>query len=159
MTFQVQKGIHKYLTLAARLFLGAVFIFASIDKIAAPEPFAIAVEAYKILPYPLINLFALIVPWLELLCGIFLIGGYSIRGSAIILSALLTGFTAAILSAMARNLNIDCGCFGEAYQAPVGWARVFEDLGLLVLGAYLYLGERESKIQISPEAAPHTPAD
>src|SRR5262249_13954908 len=68
MSIQTERGVHKYLTVAARLFLGGVFIFASIDKIAAPEPFAIAVEAYKIIPFPLINLFALIVPWLELLC-------------------------------------------------------------------------------------------
>jgi uncharacterized membrane protein YphA (DoxX/SURF4 family) len=156
MTSPAHEGIHRYLTLAARLFLGAVFIFASIDKIAAPEPFAIAVEAYKILPYPLINLFALVVPWLELLCGIFLIAGYNIRGSAIVASALLTGFTAAILSAMARSLNIDCGCFGEAYQAPVGWARVLEDLGLLLLGAYLYLRAPGAKTQPASEEPPPT---
>jgi uncharacterized membrane protein YphA (DoxX/SURF4 family) len=130
---------NKYLLLAARCILGIVFVFAAIEKIAAPEAFAISVEAYRILPLPVINIFALLVPWLELLCGLFLMAGHHLRGSSLVASILLAGFTLAILSAMARGLTIDCGCFGAAYQTPVTWTRVLEDLGLVILGGYVFL--------------------
>jgi putative oxidoreductase len=130
---------NKYLLFFARCVLGLVFVFASIEKIASPEAFAISVEAYRILPLSIINLFALLVPWLELLCGLFLIAGYHVRGSSLVATLLLAGFTLAILSAMARGLTIDCGCFGAAYQTPVTWSRVLEDLGLIVLGWYVFL--------------------
>src|SRR5258706_11092116 len=124
---------NKYLLLAARCVLGLVFVFASIEKIALPEAFAISVEAYRILPFPVINVFALLVPWLELLCGLFLMAGHHLRGSSLVASILLAGFTLAILSAMARGLTIDCGCFGSAYQTPVTLSRGVEHLGVLVL--------------------------
>lgn len=127
-----------YLLFLARCVLGAVFIFASLEKITAPEAFAVSVEAYRLLPFSAVNLFALFIPWLELVCGVLLMAGYHVRGSSLSMSILLFGFTLAILSAMARHLNIDCGCFGAAYQTPVGWARVFEDLGLLILGVYIF---------------------
>src|SRR5258706_3051625 len=130
---------NKYLLLAARCILGLVFVFASIEKIALPEAFAISVEAYRILPLPVINLFALLVPWLELLCGLFLMAGHHLRGRSLVASIFLAGFTLSILSAMARGLTIDCGCFGAAYQTPVTWSRVLEDLGLLILGGYVFL--------------------
>jgi uncharacterized membrane protein YphA (DoxX/SURF4 family) len=145
---------NKYLLLAARCVLGVVFVFASIEKIAAPEAFAISVEAYRILPLPVINLFALLVPWLELLCGLFLMAGHHLRGSSLVASILLAGFTLAILSAMARGLNIDCGCFGAAYQTPVTWTRIFEDLGLLLLGGYVFLVSSHPAVPVDEGVSP-----
>jgi len=141
---------HKFVILIARLVLGVVFILASVDKIASPEAFSVSVEAYRLLPFPAINIFALLVPWLELLCGVFLLAGYMVRGSSLISSILLCLFTFAIISAMARALNIDCGCFGGAYRAPVSWTRVGEDLGLLVLALYVYIFSSRSAGQDAP---------
>ena len=124
---------NSYLLLIIRLFLGCIFIFASIEKISAPEAFATSVEAYKLVPYPLINMFALIIPWLELVCGLLLVVGMASRASAILLSGLLVMFIAGIMLAMFRGLNIDCGCFGPEHASPVGWMKVFEDGGLLLL--------------------------
>ena len=122
-----------YVTLCVRIFLGCVFCIAGIEKISSPEAFASSVEAYKIIPYPLINIFALIVPWLELLCGLFLVVGIASRASAIVLFGLLIMFIAGIIFAMSRGLNIDCGCFGPGNASPVGWAKVLEDCGLVSL--------------------------
>jgi uncharacterized membrane protein YphA (DoxX/SURF4 family) len=144
---------HRFVILLARLVLGVVFILASVDKIASPEAFSVSVEAYRLLPFPTVNIFALLVPWLELLCGVFLLAGYMIRGSSLIASILLCLFTFAILSAMARALNIDCGCFGGAYRAPVSWTRVGEDLGLLVLALYVYIVSSRSAGQHEPATA------
>ncbi len=128
----------RMILLAARWVLGLVFVVAAIDKIGTPEIFAGSIEAYKILPLAIVNVFALVLPWIELLCGLFLLAGVRLRASAFLLSMLLILFVFAILSAMMRNLNIDCGCFGT-HATPIGWGKVAEDLGLLVLSVVIYL--------------------
>jgi len=145
---------HRFVILLARLILGMVLILASVEKITSPEAFAVSVDAYRLLPFPTVNIFALLVPWLELLCGVFLLAGYMVRGSSLITTILLCLFTFAILSAMARQLNIDCGCFGGAYRAPVSWTRVGEDLGLLVLALYVYIFSSREPAQNAPVSAP-----
>lgn len=67
------------LSIFARLILGGVFVFASFDKILHPASFAEAVYRYQILPDGLINLTAIVLPWLELIVGGFLILGFWIR--------------------------------------------------------------------------------
>jgi hypothetical protein len=119
------------LLLASRFVLGMVFIVAAVPKIAQPEIFAASIEAYEILPVAAVNLAAIAVPWIELLCGVFLIGGARIRPSAALLGAMLLVFIVAIASAIIRGLNINCGCFGGA-GSPVGWGKVVEDVALLV---------------------------
>lgn len=131
---------HPILLFCARWLLGFVFIFAGIEKIVAPEIFAISIEAYKLVPVSVVNIVALVLPWLELLCGIFLIGGVYIASSTLLTSSMLIVFIFAILSAMVRQLKIDCGCFGEQYSSPVGWSKVFEDIGLLAVGIYINVG-------------------
>lgn len=145
---------NRFVLLLARVILGVVFVLASVDKIASPEAFSVSVDAYRLLPFPAVNIFALLVPWLELLCGVFLIAGYLVRGSSLMASILLCLFTFAILSAMARALNIDCGCFGGAYRTPVSWTRVGEDLGLLVLALYVFAFSSHGSEQNAPVTAP-----
>ena len=128
-----------YVTLISRLILGTVFIIASIEKISDPEGFAGSIQAYELMPISIINLLAIVLPWIELVCGLFLVGGILVRANAIVLSGMLIVFMAGISTAMARGLNIDCGCFGSAHATPVGWPRFIEDGGLLVLGVQLYL--------------------
>jgi uncharacterized membrane protein len=89
-------------------------------------------------PYPFINLVALIIPWIELLCGIFLIGGVYEKPSSALLSLLLALFIVALISALVRGLTIDCGCFGKDHATPVSWMKVVEDVGLLLLGMQIY---------------------
>ena len=130
---------NKYVIFACRLILGIVFILASIDKIAVPEAFAISVHAYRILPLPVVNIAALVIPWTELICGLFLLGGILVRPSSFVLSSLLLVFIGAIFTALLRGMNIDCGCFGAAHSSPVSWMRILEDIGLLWLGVVIFL--------------------
>ena len=127
-----------YVVFLSRCLLGAVFIVASLDKVTTPEAFASAVEAYRMLPLSVINLFALVVPWIELMCGLFLVTGVFTRASALLLSSLLMLFTSAIIIALLRNLSIDCGCFGSVHSTPIGWMKVLEDIGLFLLGLHVF---------------------
>ncbi len=127
--------------LAARLILGVVFIYASIDKIAHPAAFAEAVYNYQILPDLLINPTALVLPWLELVLGLFLITGLFREGSAFIVTALMAVFLSAMIFNLARGLDIHCGCFSTSTEgtggAPMGW-YVFRDGLFLIPALYLF---------------------
>ena len=130
---------HDLAVLLSRWILGLVFIVAGAEKIARPELFALSIEGYSLIPQVLVNLAALIIPWIEVMCGIFLLGGLLVSASAAMLSGLLGMFIAAIISAILRGFEIDCGCFGLQNSAPVGWGKVFEDVALLLPGLHLML--------------------
>ena len=125
-------------SLAARVILGALFIYASIDKVLHPEAFAKVVYNYQILPNFLINLTAIVLPWLELILGLFLIIGLFREGSVGIVTFLLVVFFGAMVFNLARGLDIHCGCFHTSKDgtssAPMGW-YVLRD-GLFLLPAF-----------------------
>ena len=94
-----------------RVALGLVFIVASIDKIQHPESFAINIANYRLLPYQLINVSAIVLPWLEIVTGSLLVLGLWIRAAGILTCGMLLTFIAAISQALLRDLDISCGCF------------------------------------------------
>jgi len=130
---------NEWLGLIFRLIVGAVFIYASLDKIMHPEAFAKAVYNYKILPPALINLTALFLPWLELLTGAALILGTKVEGASTIISALLVVFLAAVTSTLLSGISIDCGCFTSSSAGrKTGWALLVQDAALLLLSLHLF---------------------
>jgi uncharacterized membrane protein YphA (DoxX/SURF4 family) len=129
---------NRYIILFSRFVLGIIFIIASADKIAHPELFALSISGYKLLPVYLINISAVVLPWLEMITGIFLVGGIFVKSSSVIIAFLLTVFIGAISLAMIQKLEIDCGCFGAGRGSQVGWLRIIEDIGMLLLCGHIY---------------------
>lgn len=125
----------------ARLILGVIFIYASIDKIAHPAAFAKDIYNYQILPDTLINLTAMGLPSLELILGIFLVVGLFREGSVSMVTLLLLVFFGAMVFNLARGLDIHCGCFHTSAQgtdgAPMAW-YVFRDSLFLIPAFYLF---------------------
>lgn len=128
---------NKYFLVIIRIVLGFVFIFAAISKAAEPEAFAKAIYNYKLLPLFLINILAITLPWIELSAGLLLVFGVSVKENSAILIGLLVVFIIAIAISMARGLDIDCGCFGTVDGAKVGFIKILENVGLLILGLIL----------------------
>jgi uncharacterized membrane protein YphA (DoxX/SURF4 family) len=126
----------RWLSLALRIFLGIVFVVAGAEKLIALKTFGAAISHYEILPESISNILALLFVWTEITVGLLLFAGAAVRGSALVISSMLTIFLIAILSAMARGMDIDCGCFAGD-PVPVGWPKVFEDLGMLVAAIFL----------------------
>jgi len=121
-----------------RLMLGAVFLYASYDKIMHPEAFTQAVYNYQILPDAAVNLMALILPWLEALLGLCLIAGFWLPGATIVSTGLLAVFIGALVFNQIRGLDIHCGCFSTDTTAdPAGLWTIARDAGLLALAVYL----------------------
>lgn len=135
---------NEYLLLLARLALGVVFIFAGMEKISNPENFAMAIYAYRLFPEILINLLAVVIPWIEVVSGLLLLFGTGARENAVIITSLLLMFIIIILISLARGLNIECGCFGTASGSRVGWQKVLENSGLVILGFYIIVFENRS---------------
>ena len=125
------------LSLIARILVGWIFIYAAVGKIADPVDFAGDIDNYQILPDFLLNISALTLPWIELLCGIFLIAGIRLKANSIIASGLLAVFIIAVLLAMAQGLSIDCGCFSEK-ATMIGWTKVIENTITLLLSFYIF---------------------
>jgi cation diffusion facilitator family transporter len=121
-----------------RLLLGAVFLYASYDKIMHPEAFAQAVYNYQILPEAAVNLAALILPWLEALLGLCLIAGLWLPGATVVSTGLLAVFIGALVFNQMRGLDIHCGCFSTDTTAdPAGLWTIARDAGFLALAVYL----------------------
>jgi uncharacterized membrane protein YphA (DoxX/SURF4 family) len=101
------------MTLLLRLALGGVWLYAAYTKIKQPWLiFAMSIDAYHLLPEWAVLTVARTLPWIELAIGILLIGGLLLRYASVAGAAILAVFFAAMISAYARGLAIDCGCFG-----------------------------------------------
>jgi uncharacterized membrane protein YphA (DoxX/SURF4 family) len=133
------------LQLLCRLVLGATFVWASLDKIAHPDRFAAIIHAYGILPGFAVNLFALVLPWLELFSGLLLVVGCWRRPAALWLSILLLVFILAIGFNLWRGLSLNCGCFSTAASAPEsGWWLLLRDLLLLIPAVVILRFDKKS---------------
>ncbi len=141
----VQRVLHNsILGLLVRVFLGGVFVYASLDKVVNPEAFANIVNNYQVLPGALVNLMALILPWLELICGLCLIVGIAVRPSAAWVGLMIVMFIIAVSLALSKNININCGCFSTSDHArSLGLNLLLEDIGLLILAIHAYITDNK----------------
>lgn len=128
-----KKIIIEYLISFTRIYLALVFILSGLDKINGLDAFAQSIENYRIIPLAFINIIAIIVPWLELVAGGLLLLGFYIKENSTIILTLLLVFTIAIISAVLRNLDIDCGCQGTFDGQKVGIIKIVENTSLMVV--------------------------
>ena len=143
-------------TLTARVVLGGIFVFSGAMKITDIGMFQANVEAYRLLPVAFIAPFAIALPWIELLVGIYLVIGLFLRPTAIAAALLLAMFAAAITqNILTGNIEHSCGClpdhgivaalpflvwiFGGATLTPFD---VIRDVGFIGVAALVYWGDR-----------------
>jgi uncharacterized membrane protein YphA (DoxX/SURF4 family) len=137
------------LHLVLRLLLGAYFVHASLDKIADPAAFAKVVYQWQVLgPIPS-NLFAVTLPWVEILAGGLLILGVWRKEASLVIALLLVVFLLAAGSVLARGIDVlNCGCtslatsessapWPPAWTKGVGWFLITRNL--VMLGVALLL--------------------
>jgi hypothetical protein len=98
------------------------------------------------------NLAGIILPWLELILGVFLIIGVLLEGSINLTIGLYIFFIFILSQAVIRGIDVHCGCFKT--EADVGVAdlkmglikRIGEDFLLLGM-AFIY--KMKNKITLS----------
>ena len=134
-----KKLVIQYLLAFTRIYLALVFIISGLDKINDLASFSQSIENYRLFPIQIINILAIIIPWIELVSGAILFLGLYIKENSLIISTLLLVFTMAIISAILRNLDIDCGCQGTFDGQKVGLLKVIENTSLLIVGIVNFL--------------------
>jgi len=136
-----------------RLVIGGMFVYASIDKIVHPDQFAKIIYYYKMMPGDLINFFALILPLVELITGVFLIAGFWEKSAGLLITALLLIFLVALTSAYVRGIDISCGCFSTTTKVKGEvLSYIFRDIVLIVtMGMILFA--RESFMSLGGRSA------
>jgi uncharacterized membrane protein YphA (DoxX/SURF4 family) len=143
---------HPWLTVRVQIALGVIFVAAALPKIVDPPSFAHMIYNYKLVPAALINLMALAMPWIELLCGLALVLGIW-RGTArTIIGLLLLTFIIAMGINLARGNAIDCGCFdvsaaGKTRDERLADMRlvILRDFGMLLLVGQLWWASKNAK--------------
>jgi uncharacterized membrane protein YphA (DoxX/SURF4 family) len=140
------------LTIRVQLGLGAIFVIAALPKIADPPSFAHMIYNYRLVPASLINISALVMPWVELLAGLALILGLWKAAARTIIGILLAIFIIAISINLARDNAIDCGCFNVADRGKTHEQRIFDmkvdvfrDLGMLLMIGQLWYASGQEK--------------
>lgn len=125
----------------ARLGLAAIWLTSGILKAADPRQTLVAVRGYRIFPEPLVTAVAAALPYLEIALGLLLLVGLATRLAAVLSAVVLVAFIAGVISAAARGLSIDCGCFGGGGDVSAGQtaytAEILRDAGFLLLAGYL----------------------
>jgi uncharacterized membrane protein YphA (DoxX/SURF4 family) len=148
--------VKPWLSLVARLVLGGVMVVAGALKVTDPETATQAVRAYELLPSALDAPVGLILPFLEIAIGLLLIVGFGVRWAAFAAGVFMVVFIAAVSSAWARGLAIDCGCFGGGGQVAPGQTKylqeILRDVGLLVLAGWLWVTPQS---RFALESDPH----
>ena len=140
------------------ILLGAVFVYASLDKIAHPAEFARIVYHYRILgpgqsigPW-LPNLLAVTLPWIEIVAGVLLIAGLWRREAAGVVGVLLLAFIGAVSWALLHGIDIEhCGCFtvsGAGRRAGIN--LLLEDLAMLAGAVVLCIGPERAATPAPP---------
>jgi uncharacterized membrane protein YphA (DoxX/SURF4 family) len=148
---------HKITSKLIRISLGAILIYASLDKLANTADFAKIIYYYRMLPAGVENLPAIFLPWLELITGLCLIFGKFTRGALLIYSSLLVIFVIALGQALLRGLDISCGCFNVKSSATSEiWLQILQDLILFFFSVNLYrsmLNKGSAATDISEKSA------
>ena len=132
----------------ARWLLGLLFLYMGLNKALHPVEFLKLVRDYEIVQNPLLlNSLAAILPWFEVFCGLLLVAGIAVRGSALMLLMMLVPFTLVVLhralalhAAMAIPfcaVKFDCGCgTGEVFICR----KLVENGALILLSGWLLMG-------------------
>lgn len=123
--------------LILRVALGVMFIAAGGLKIGHFAEFAGQIAGFQLLPHPLVAPLALLLPFVEVLLGIYLVIGLFARFAAGLAAVQLVIFSAAIASAVVRGISASCGCFGPSDTSVTSWPEVARDLALALVAAFV----------------------
>jgi uncharacterized membrane protein YphA (DoxX/SURF4 family) len=137
---------HPLLALAFRLYLGGLFIYASLYKINYTAEFAETIASYQMVPYWGVNLMAVILPWIELVSGILLVVGLRTRTVSVVVGFLLLLFTVGIVYNLLLGSEISCGCF-QSLEDPISLWTVFRDLIWLAMAVHVFFFDRAFQVE------------
>jgi putative oxidoreductase len=149
--FQWIKAIeeNRYALLVFRLILAALFLLSSYGKLVDIERYSVdAVYNFGVLPMVLARPFGLMMPFIELLCGLGLLFGVLTRLAAIGIALMSVAFFIAKAIVLSHGRSIDCGCFGAIIDTLAS-VTIFMDLPVVVLGLFIFFAPDRTRHWLS----------
>jgi uncharacterized membrane protein YphA (DoxX/SURF4 family) len=135
---QINIPKNEYINLIIRIVVGFVFVIFGASKIAEPALFAKDISNYDMLWHNFINLSAIILPWIEIISGLFLMFGIRLKANILLIAAMLLVFNAAVAVAWARGLDINCGCYSNVAEQKVGMEKLAENFAMIFALAFIF---------------------
>jgi putative oxidoreductase len=129
-----------WLVVLARLALAAVLAFAAVPKLGDAAGFARDIDNYHLLPVAWAAYAAVLMPPLELVVALALLVGIHARGAALVSAGMMVVFAGAMAQAIARGIDLDCGCFGSALAMEVSGWSILRNVVLASLSVPIVLG-------------------
>ncbi len=139
--FSLRVLTSKQLAFLLRLYIGGLFVFASLYKINHAVEFAESLANYQLVPYWAVNFLAVTLPWLELICGLLLLIGFRAKSITVIIGIMMTMFTVALVINVIWGSPISCGCFSTSGDL-IGWNTVLRDVIWLAMIVHIYYFDR-----------------
>lgn len=140
-TVSRRGDVQPWVSLVIRLVLATVMLVSGLTKISDLPASVRAVRAYELLPEALVPLAGYGLPVAELILAFLLAAGLLTRLSAVAFCTLMLVFLGGIISAWARGLSIDCGCFGGGGPIAPDQTQYLQDIvrdtALLLLAVLL----------------------
>ncbi len=111
--------------------LAAIFLTGAVDKLKARDVFVSVVQAYGLLPIPLVVVFSFVIMAAELLIGAALLVPATWPFSQTAALGLLTIMSGAIvINLLHGRTELDCGCGGASADQQLSWGLVLRNIGL-----------------------------
>ncbi|EFI33715.1 DoxX family protein [Desulfonatronospira thiodismutans ASO3-1] len=139
--FMLRLLTSKELAFIFRLYIGGLFVYASLYKINYAVEFAETIANYQLVPYWAVNFLAVTMPWLELICGLMLIIGFRAKAVTVIIGGMMVMFTVALVINVIQDTPISCGCFSTSDEL-IGWHTVLRDVIWLGMIVHIYYFDR-----------------
>ena len=124
------------ISLGLCLGMGLFFLISGVLKLVEVEEFSRSILRYQLMEGPLVGAFALFVPWLEVAGSAGLVVKRWRLASTWLFIGLLFVFEGALLSALFRGLDIECGCLGSGVASSLQFALI---RNILLLGALFWV--------------------
>ena len=140
---------------ALRFFVSGLFLVAGVLKLRDADATLVAVYQYKLLSWEASGIAATFLPFVEITAAIALWIPKARLGATSLCLGLNLLFLTALGSAVARNLDVSCGCFGTSDLYTTALTRMIEDVVLLIMSLLLWRSasrERCAQLQSAPES-------
>jgi uncharacterized membrane protein YphA (DoxX/SURF4 family) len=136
---------NRQLVLIFRLILAAFFLTSALGKLVDIERYSVdAVYNFGILPMFLARPFGLIMPFIELLCGLGLLFGVLTRLSALGIALMSLSFFVAKAIVLSQGRSIECGCFGAVVDTLAS-VTIFMDIPMMLLALVIMFSAPEAR--------------
>ena len=116
-----------------RFGVATLFVWTGLLKLQSPDAAHIAIFQYRLVSWEAAGVLSTLIPMLELCAALGLLIPRLRLGGLSLCMGLLFVFCGALATALLRNLDISCGCFGTTDAHVPAIRRLFEDVLLLGL--------------------------